>query len=155
RVRSTANADGVQSRPSGGDDVVVHAVADIEDLVGRGSRGRDDVSEEAGVRLLYPPALRRADEVDMRTEELLVTGVHVPRGADSQAASSQCGKARKCVRVEVSVREYERGRAVRLPALVRSCLVHEGLAHVEDDDAQRHPATVSRSASDVTLSRRG
>src|SRR3954463_14060483 len=57
--------------------------------------------------------------------------------------------------MKVAVGEHERGRALRLPALVRGRLVDERLADVEHHDAQRHPATVSRSASEVTLSSRG
>src|SRR6202030_329919 len=45
--------------------------------------------------------------------------------------------------------------ALCLPALVRGRFVHERLADVEHDDRQRHPATVSRSAPEVTLSSRG
>src|SRR5690348_12937467 len=57
--------------------------------------------------------------------------------------------------MEVAVLEHERRNAFGLPALIRGRLVDERLTHVEDDDGQRHPATVSRSAADVTLSSRG
>src|SRR4051794_28134950 len=57
--------------------------------------------------------------------------------------------------MKVAVCEHERGRALQVPAPVGGRFVHERLADVEHHDAQRHPATVSRSASEVTLSKRG
>ena len=69
---------------SAGTNVVVDPVADVEDLLGRHARLFHHVREEPGVGLLDAPALGRADEVDVRAQELLVVGVHVPaprRGA--------------------------------------------------------------------------
>src|SRR5262249_49375343 len=115
----------------------------------------DHAGEEARVRLLDAPAFRRADEVDVRTKKRLVMGVHVPRDAEAQAARAQRGEAGQRVGMEVAVCEREDGFALDLPALVSGRFADERLADVEPDHAQRHPATVSRSASEVTLSRRG
>src|SRR5438874_2124395 len=154
-VRAPPDADCPQACSPRRDDVVVHPVADIEDLF-RGHTGLlHHVDEEARVRLLDAPALRRADEVDVRAEELLVVRVHVPRGAEAQATHAQSGEAGQRVGMKVAVCEHERGRALQVPAPVGGRFVHERLADVEHHDAQRHPATVSRSASEVTLSKRG
>src|SRR6478609_5886442 len=154
-MRAAADADGAQAGRERRDDVVVHPVADVDDLPGRNAGLVHHLGEEGGVGLLHAPAFRRAYEIDVRAEELLVVGVHVSRRAEAQAASAQRPETGQRVGVEVAIREYERGRALRFPALGRGRFVDERLADVEDDDAQRHPATVSRSASDVTLSRRG
>ena len=107
------------------------------------------------IGLLHAPALGRADEVDVGAQEFLVHGVHVPCRAEAEAARPQRREAGQGVGMEVALGEDEFGDALRLPALVRGLLVDERLADVEDDDAQSHPATVSRSASEVTLSSRG
>src|SRR5262245_25768361 len=135
--------------------VVVDTIADVEDLVRGSFCLLDNPCEKPGTRLLHSPALGRADEVDMRAEESFVMGVHVSRSTETEPLLAQGAEARQRVRVKVAVCEHERRRALRLPPSVGRRLVDERLADVEDDDPHSHPITVSRSASDVTLSSRG
>src|SRR5579859_2222621 len=154
-MRAATDPDGAETGGERRHDVVVDAVAHIDDLCRVGARFLDDMREEPRRRLLDAPPLRRADEVDVRAEEVLVDGAHVAGGAEAQAALAQRIEAWQRVGMEVSIREYAGRGSLGLPALVRGGLVHERLSDVEDDDGQRHADTVSRSAGEVTLSRRG
>ena len=69
-----------------------------------------------------------------------------PARAEPQAAGAQLGETPQSVRAQIALREDEGRRTLSLPALLGDALVDKGLADVEDDDAQSHPATVSRSA---------
>src|SRR5205823_3648136 len=100
-VLAAADAHRMQAGCKRRHDVVVHPVADIEDLLRRNACLVHHVCEEARVGLLDAPALRRADEVDVWAEELLVVGVHVPRRAEAKAERSQGGEAGQRVRVEI------------------------------------------------------
>ena len=155
RVLAPADSDGVQPRRKRRHDVLVDAVADVEDLLGGSARRLDDCAKKPASGFSTP---QRSDEPTKSTcarRKSSWTGVHVPGCPEPQAALAQRCEARQRVVVEIPVREHERGDALRFPALVRGRLVDERLPDVEDDDRQRHPATVSRSASEVTLSRRG
>jgi hypothetical protein len=66
-------------RPAGEgrSDVLVDAVADVDDLPGGSAGLFDDAGEEAA-SASPPPPLGRADEVDVWAEKVLVDGIHVP-----------------------------------------------------------------------------
>jgi len=90
--RSASDEHGEHPRTLGGSDVVVDAISDVSDLRRRSTGLGADASEERGIGLLDPPALRGRDQLDRKTETrqlLLGRGRLVAGEADAVAAAVQ------------------------------------------------------------------
>ncbi len=104
-----------------GPDVVVDAVADVGDLAGGEAALRDDPLEELRRGLLDPPALGRADQVDVLAQQLLGLGGCVADGADEEAQRAEPGQAGQRVGIEVVRAPTSRPGARRRGSPRRAC----------------------------------
>ena len=103
--RTPFDPDGEQAGVRGGEDVVVEAVPDVGDLLGRLAGACDELVEEGGRELLCTPVVGGGD--DVRGQVQLADELAGPRGlvagdADAETALLEGGKAAADVGVEVA-----------------------------------------------------